>query len=110
MVHERGLRGRGTVTTAWPLRPFHATLTDSQLVASANPPEDYPTNLVSLQGVWEAFRRATPPLIGIWQVMDRRPGRSGGGDGATKVDVVARGGDEWIKVNTSVSMVLIRVG
>ncbi|TXT10977.1 hypothetical protein VHUM_01728 [Vanrija humicola] len=33
--------------------------------------------------------------------MDKRPGPGGGsGAGATKVDVVARGGDEWVKVNT----------
>jgi hypothetical protein len=74
---------------------------DSQLVESSNPPADYSTNLVALQGVWDAFRRATPPLVGVRQDMDRRPGPGGGsGAGATKVDIVARGGDEWIKVNT----------
>ncbi|CAK9786546.1 hypothetical protein CC85DRAFT_310907 [Cutaneotrichosporon oleaginosum] len=65
------------------------------LLGSSNPPVDYSTNLVSLQGVWDAFKRAPRPLVGVWQTMDR-----GCGPGSVKVDVVAAGGDEWIKVNT----------
>jgi hypothetical protein len=57
---------------------------------------DYSTNLVSLQGVWDAFKRAPRPLVGVWQTMDRATG----GPGSVKVDVVAAGGDEWVKVNT----------
>lgn len=68
-----------------------------QVVASPHPPADYSTNLVSLQGVWDAFLRAPRPLVGIWQVLDRRAGEK---SGATKVDVVAAGGEEWVKVNT----------
>ncbi|GMK54589.1 hypothetical protein CspeluHIS016_0111750 [Cutaneotrichosporon spelunceum] len=65
------------------------------LLESHSPPVEYSTNLVSLQGVWDAFKRAPRPLVGVWQTMERQ-----NGPGSVKVDVVAAGGNEWVKVNT----------
>ncbi|BEI87399.1 uncharacterized protein CcaverHIS019_0101170 [Cutaneotrichosporon cavernicola] len=65
------------------------------LLESPSPPLEYSTNLVSLQGVWDAFKRSPRPLVGVWQTMERQ-----GAPGSVKVDVVAAGGDEWVKVNT----------
>lgn len=42
--------------------------------------------------------RAPRPLVGVWQAMERS--RAGPGPASVKVDVVADGGDEWVKVNT----------
>ena len=63
---------------------------------SARPPEEINTNLSYLRAVWDAFATAPRPLVAINQYVDLPDGKQ------IKVDIVAAGGREWIKVNTSV--------
>ncbi|WVQ70674.1 hypothetical protein IAR50_000196 [Cryptococcus sp. DSM 104548] len=64
------------------------------LIASARPPKDLATNAVHLLAVWEEVQRAEWPIGCIAQVLECPDGSQ------VKVDVVAKGGEEWIKVNT----------
>ncbi|WVN89708.1 uncharacterized protein L203_104938 [Cryptococcus depauperatus CBS 7841] len=66
-----------------------------QAIASTHvPPRDLPTNAPHLLAVWEEVTRAEWPIGCISQVLECPDGTQ------VKVDVVAKGGDEWIKVNT----------
>ncbi|KAK4686712.1 hypothetical protein P7C73_g3412, partial [Tremellales sp. Uapishka_1] len=65
-----------------------------QLVSSAVAPKDFTTNAPHILSVWEEFTRAQAPLITIAQSLDC------GEAGSVKIDVVAQGGNEWIRVNT----------
>ncbi|TYJ54372.1 hypothetical protein B9479_004960 [Cryptococcus floricola] len=64
------------------------------LVASGRPPKDLATNAIHLLAVWEEVQRAEWPIGCIAQVLECPDGSQ------VKVDVVAKGGQEWIKVNT----------
>ncbi|KIS00448.1 hypothetical protein L804_01861 [Cryptococcus deuterogattii 2001/935-1] len=64
------------------------------LASSDVPPKELATNLPHLTAVWEEVKRADWPLGCISQVLECSDGSQ------VKVDVVARGGEEWIKVNT----------
>ncbi|WVQ85974.1 hypothetical protein IAT38_008142 [Cryptococcus sp. DSM 104549] len=64
------------------------------LAASELPPRDLATNAPHLLAVWEEVEKAEWPLACVSQVLE-------GSDGVqAKVDVVAKGGNEWVKVNT----------
>ncbi|WWD20696.1 hypothetical protein CI109_105172 [Kwoniella shandongensis] len=81
------------------LRKFLSTVDNErqyieQLVSSSAPPKELNTNAPHLLAVWEEAQQADWPLICISQVLEC------GDEGQVKVDVVARGGEEWIKVNT----------
>jgi len=58
-----------------------------------HPPDDFTTNAPHLLAVWDEFVQAEWPLSSISQLLDC-------GREQVKIDVVAKGGDEWIKVNT----------
>ncbi|KAK8850513.1 hypothetical protein IAR55_004431 [Kwoniella newhampshirensis] len=65
-----------------------------QLATTAHPPKELTTNAPHLFAVWEEVEHSDWPLICVSQVLDC------GDEGQVKVDVVAKGGEEWIKVNT----------
>lgn len=67
-----------------------------QIVNSAITPKEVASNAPHLVAVWEEFVRAPWPLTAIAQTLDY------GTKVPVKVDIIARGGEEWIKVNTYV--------
>ncbi|WVR08547.1 hypothetical protein IAU60_005602 [Kwoniella sp. DSM 27419] len=81
------------------LRKFHSTVETERdyinaLVASSVPPKEVATNVPHLLALWQEVERAAWPIVCISQILEC------GEYGQAKVDVVARGGEEWIKVNT----------
>ncbi|OCF33695.1 hypothetical protein I316_04769 [Kwoniella heveanensis BCC8398] len=64
------------------------------LAASKVPPKEVASNLPHLLAVWEQVEKAEWPIVCISQVLEC------GDNVQAKVDVVAKGGEEWIKVNT----------
>ena len=79
------------------LRMLSYELTSSvQLLRSDIPPKEITTNAPHLLAVWEEFQYAEWPIACVSQLLDC------GADGPMKVDIVACGGDEWIKINTYV--------
>ncbi len=65
-----------------------------QLLTSKLPPKDLTTNAPHILAVWEEFQHADWPIGCVSQLLEC------GAEGQVKVDVVAKGGNEWIKVNT----------
>jgi hypothetical protein len=70
-----------------------------QIIKSGVLPRELTTNAPNVLAVWDEFVHANPPLAVISQSLEC------GDQGVAKVDVVADGGNEWIKVNTSVGVV-----
>ncbi|ORY26616.1 hypothetical protein BCR39DRAFT_540799 [Naematelia encephala] len=62
------------------------------LAHSASPPNEFTTNAPHLLAVWDEVQRAKPPICLISQKIESI--------GNIKIDVIADGGNEWIKVNT----------
>jgi hypothetical protein len=67
---------------------------DSQLAASAIQPKEFSTNSPHLLAVWHEFVRAPRPLNAINYSLDMGP------TATVKVDVIAKGGSLWTKINT----------
>jgi hypothetical protein len=65
-----------------------------QLLNSGVPPREFTTNAPHILAVWDEFTHAKWPLVVISQSLECGTG------GVAKVDVVADGGNVWIKVNT----------
>ncbi|WVF68068.1 hypothetical protein IAT40_002831 [Kwoniella sp. CBS 6097] len=64
------------------------------LAGSKIPPKEVASNIPHLLAVWEQVEKAEWPIVCISQVLEC------GENVQAKVDVVAKGGEEWIKVNT----------
>ncbi|WVQ95624.1 hypothetical protein IAU59_002722 [Kwoniella sp. CBS 9459] len=64
------------------------------LAKSKVPPKEVASNIPHLLAVWEQVEKAEWPIVCISQVLEC------GDNVQAKVDVVARGGEEWVKVNT----------
>ncbi|KAL7422954.1 hypothetical protein Q5752_002252 [Cryptotrichosporon argae] len=64
-----------------------------EAVSASAPPGEINSNLVYLRAVWDEVVAAPLPLVGICPFVEHAGVQ-------VKVDVVCKGGDEWVKVNT----------
>jgi len=65
-----------------------------QIFESGIPPKDLSTNAPNLLAIWNEFLRSSWPICAIAHHMEC------GGEGLIRIDVVADGGNVWVKVNT----------